>query len=169
VIYSGFTGILNDHATLEKRGMLSWQEVAACHRDLEAHSQGVNGEIPTHSQPPFRFPAAVYLESALALTNALVSYRKWTDIEILMERNILLGPNQSHSLAFIHEIRLRQVTNLKKAYNKLISIERDTFYENSYFFQHNIKSIFELLSTYMFLALFKSNIHGCELEHLVRN
>jgi len=67
VIYAWHTGIGSDHLTLENPGTLDWQQVAACHRDMEAPARGVGGDIPTHSVPPFRFPAALLLESAYPL------------------------------------------------------------------------------------------------------
>ncbi len=133
VIYAWHTGIQSDHLTLENPGTLNWEGVAACHRDLEAPARGVGGEIPTHSVPPFRFPAAIYLESSYPLGDALLARRRWDDPEVVLERNILLGPDHDLALNYVEEKRKKMVKKFRKAFSKLESVERAAFGENSFF------------------------------------
>jgi len=133
VIYTWHTGIHPDHLTLENPGNLDWNEVAACHRDLEAPVRGVGGEMPTHSVPPFRFPAALLMESSYALGDALLGRRKWNDPEVLLERDILLGADDNKANQYIAEKRRKLLSKFHKAFAKLEAIERSEFGENSFF------------------------------------
>ena len=133
MIYTWLTGISEDHETLDKEGTLTYEEIAACHRNLEAPARGVNGDVPTHSLPPFRFAGSVVLESSSALGDALVGRRKWTDPEVIGERDILLGNDDDAALALVEDIRGRMVRKIIKAFASLIKIEREAFGENSYF------------------------------------
>jgi hypothetical protein len=139
VIYTWLTGILPDHLTLEKPGTPNWQEVAACHRDMEAPTRGVGGDTPKHSVPPFRFPASVTLLSSYPLGDALLGRRKWDDPEVLMERNILLGPDDARAKQYVDEKRQKLLAKYRKAFAKLDPIERAAFGENSYFHARDLK------------------------------
>jgi hypothetical protein len=136
VIYTWLTGILPDHLALENPRTLDWQQVADCHRGLEAPSRGVGGDIPTHSLPPFRFPASIVLPSSYPLGDALIGRRKWDDPEVLSQRDILLGPDHHLALTFVKQNREKMVKKFLKVFNKLESIERNAFSQNSFFLHH---------------------------------
>ena len=80
-----------------------------CHRDLKAPERDVNGETPSHSMQRYRFPASVVLESAYALGDALLGRRTWDEEEVLMERNVLLGPNDNTANNLVEKVRQRGV------------------------------------------------------------
>jgi hypothetical protein len=101
VIYTWHTSIAANHQDLEIPGQHTWDELVACHRDLEAPTQGVGGESVTHSRPPFRFPAAIVMNSSSALCDALIGRRKWTDPSVMYEANILLGNDDDAALQYI--------------------------------------------------------------------
>src|SRR4030095_11236151 len=98
VVYIWLTGIKEDHDKLDDENMLRWAEVVACHRDLVAPQRGGGGDKGGRALPPFRFPAAVYMESSYALGDALLGRRKWSDPEVLEQRDILLGNDDDAAL-----------------------------------------------------------------------
>ena len=132
-IYPWFIAVKDNHVDLEINNTLSWPDVGACIRDLEAPSRGVGGEKPTHSLPNFRFPASVIMKSGSALCDALIARRKWIDPEVLSERNILFGSDHQASLRYVQETRRKLLQNAREAFSKLESIEREAFGPNSYF------------------------------------
>ena len=133
VIYTWLSGVEEDLQTFENKGTLDWDQVSACHRNLEAPARGVGGDIPTHSVPPFRFPASLVLESSSALGDALVARRRWDDPEVLSERDILFGPDHEKAGAYVRQTREELVRKYRKAFGKLEGLERRVFGENSYF------------------------------------
>jgi len=58
---------------------LRWSEVRKCHLDLEAPSKGAEGAGARYGMSGMRFKASVVLGSTLALRDALVGRRKWSD------------------------------------------------------------------------------------------
>lgn len=72
VIYPWFTAIQSDHETLEMPGQHSWSEVSNLYCDLEAPFIGVTGNSITQDKPPYRFPAAIKLDSVSPLLDELV-------------------------------------------------------------------------------------------------
>jgi len=133
VIYAWLTGIEDDHLCLDNPGMLDWEEVAACHRDLEAPSRGVGGDRPRHSLPRFRFPGAIWMESSYAMGDALLGRRKWTDEEAISQRNIVLGSDDELARWFVGEARGKLVEKFLLAGSRLEEVERRAFGGNSFF------------------------------------
>lgn len=133
VIYTWLTGIQEDHHTLDNPDALNWDEVAACHRDLEAPSKGVGGDRPTHSVPPFRFPASSYMESSYALGDALLGRRKWTDPEVLYQRDVLLGTDDRMAWVLVEKVRSKMLTRFLHHVRELEVLERKMFGSNSFF------------------------------------
>ena len=132
-IYAWLTGIGEDELSLDNPETLDWEEVAACHRDLEAPGRGVSGDRPSHSLPPFRFPGAIYMESSYALGDALLGRRKWTDEEAIKQRNMVLGDDDEVAGRFIEEARGRMVEKFLWAGSRLEEVERRAFGANSFF------------------------------------
>jgi len=122
---------------LDNPNTLNWEGVSACHRDLVAPTKGVGGEKPTHSVPPFRFPAAIYMESAYALGDALLGRRKWTDPEVMEQRDVLLGEDHELAARLVKEARHSLVEKYLSAIGKLESLERRVFGRNSFFLNRN--------------------------------
>jgi hypothetical protein len=100
---------------------------------MEAPARGVGGEIPTHSVPPFRFPASLVLPSSYPLGDALLGRRRWDDPEVLLERDILLGPDHARAKQYVTEKRRKLLSKFLKAFAKLEPIERAAFGQHSYF------------------------------------
>jgi len=132
VIYSWHTSIADDHHELEIPGQLSWEEVAACHRDLEAPKRGVGGEPVVHDRPPFRFPAAVSMNSSTALCDALIGRRKYTDPLVIHEANILLGDDDQAALDYIRMARTKLVNNYLDSVRSMRLIEPIVYLNDSF-------------------------------------
>lgn len=136
VIYAWFTGIQEDHETLEIPGQLTWSEVAACHRDLEAPLRGVGGDIPSHSVPPFRFPASIHIPSSYPLGDALLGRRKYDDPEVILDIQRLLGPDDAVAADFVTKARQSLLANYRIAFQKLVELETQLYPDTSYFKYH---------------------------------
>ena len=139
VIYPWFTAIQPDHETLEIPGQHTWSELAALHRDLKAPEQGVAGERVSQDRPPDRFAGAIKLDSVSPLSDALVGRRRWTDPEVLCERDVLFGRDSTAAIALLNQIRSRLYDALSRAYKKMEAIERYAFRELSYYHNSGIQ------------------------------
>jgi hypothetical protein len=139
VIYPWFTAIQPDHETLEIPGQHTWSELAACHRDLKAPEHGVAGEKVTQDRPPYRFAGAIKLDSVSPISDALVGRRRWTDPEVLCERDVLFGRDTATAIALLTQIRSRLYDALTRAYQKMEAIERYAFQDLSFFHNSGIQ------------------------------
>jgi hypothetical protein len=135
VIYPWHTSIADNHKDLEIPGQHTWDELAACYRDLEAPSQGVGGESVTHSRPPFRFPAAVAMNSSSALCDALIGRRKWTDPSVIYEAGLVLGKDNDVATQYIAHTRQILITNYLKMVADTRIIEPLVYPNNSFVLQ----------------------------------
>jgi hypothetical protein len=138
VIFPWHTGIQPDHETLEIPGQHTWSEVSNLHRDLLPPSQGVNGQKLTHSVPPFRFPASVMMESSSPLCDALIERRRWTDPEVVLERDILLGADDAAAKRYVSSTRERLIANYLNGISKLEKLEGAMFAANSVFLNNGV-------------------------------
>jgi hypothetical protein len=96
---------------------VTYSQLSACHRNLEAPKSRVAGEVLTEDCPPYRFPTAVLkLASISPLSDALIGRRHWTDSEVLKERAILFFDTLA-AKALLYEI-----------YQKLIMLVLDAYF-----------------------------------------
>jgi hypothetical protein len=130
VVFPWFVKIEDDHETLEKDGMLGWSEVAACHRDMDAPTKGVNGDKPKHFTDQFK--PAILMETSYPLGDALLGKRKWIG-EVLDDRDVLLGPDDELAMRFVQEVRERLLDSFCRAFAKLVKREIAAFRANSFF------------------------------------
>ena len=139
VIYPWFTAIQSDHETPEIPGQHPWSEISNLHRDLEAPIYGVAGDKVTQDRPPYRFPAAIKLDSVSPLSDALVGRRRWTDPEVTYERDILLGPDHDKANILLSTIRDRIYRALLRAYSQIQALEQYSFGDVSFFANDGIQ------------------------------
>jgi len=128
-----YTHIDANHEKLEIPGCLSWSEIRQCHLDLEVPGRDPSGYGPRLGAPKERFGGSVVLGSTSALGDALVGRRKWTDVEVIRERNILLGPDSDAAQNYIMNIRARLVEQYRIAFISMEEAEKKQFGRNSYF------------------------------------
>jgi hypothetical protein len=129
-----FMSIGEDHEQLEVAGCLGWSEIRRCHLDLEVPDRDPSGHGLRLGAPKERFAGSVVLGSTSALGDALVGRRKWTDPEVLRERNILLGQDAPAAARYVMEVRTRLVSQYRAAFLSMVQIEQEEFGEHSYFF-----------------------------------
>ena len=122
-----------DHERLEVAGCLGWSEVRRCHLDLEVPSKDPSGYGPKLGAPKSRFPGSVVLGSTSALGDALVGRRKWTDPEVVRERDLVLGPDGEAALAYVREVRGRLTEQLEVGFGSMVRTEQEEFGERSFF------------------------------------
>jgi hypothetical protein len=72
-------GVDEMHRQLDIDKTLSWEELSACHRDLEAPAREPSGQTPQYGFPTYRFPASEVLGSISPIGDALIGPRKYTD------------------------------------------------------------------------------------------
>ena len=136
VIYPWHTAIATNDIDLEIPGQHSYNELRRLHMDMEAPTRRVAGELVTHSRPPFRFPAAISMESSSALGDALIGRRKWNDPMVMYEANIILGDDNEAAWKYVHETRQKLVNNYIPCVQNMRMIEPLIFPDHSYVIQN---------------------------------
>ncbi|KAH0545339.1 hypothetical protein FGG08_000638 [Glutinoglossum americanum] len=137
-LFAWYTGIDDTHTSLDMKGTLSWNDLAACHRDLEAPSREPSGQAPRYGLPGFRFPGSVITRSSSAIGDVLVGRRKWTDPQAMRERDILLGSDDAAARSYVDCIREEMIKRYEEAFEQLKIVETEAFGENSYFRQKEL-------------------------------
>jgi hypothetical protein len=133
VAFPWHTAIQDDHETLEIPGQHTWSEIAVCHRDMIAPTRGVGGNSAGASRPKSPFPAGIQMPSISPLCDALIGRRRWTDPEVLEERDIVLGPDNELAMRYIQDMRLKAVDIFCSCFPKMECIERRVYGDNSFF------------------------------------
>ncbi|KAI9778858.1 MAG: hypothetical protein M1839_007821 [Geoglossum umbratile] len=137
-LFARCTGIDEGHANLDLKGTLSWNDLAVCHRDLEALSREPSGQSLRYGLPGFRFPGSIIVGSSTATGDALVGHRKWTDPQAMRERDILLGGEDNTTRAYVSQVRAKMIERYREAFEQLEITETEAFGENSYFRRKNL-------------------------------
>jgi hypothetical protein len=135
VIYNWLTSIQDDHKTLEMDGQLTWDEVAACHRDMLPPTRGVAGDAVSFSCPRSRFAGSVYMTSSSALCDALIGRRRWDDPQVLRERDIVLGDDDQAASDYMQKTYALLIKNFKLGFIEMVEQEKSEFGSDSFFQQ----------------------------------
>ena len=136
VIFPWFMAIKADHKTMENPDCMGWEELAQCHRDLIGPAKESLGNRPREGVAGVRFPGAIPMRSAFSLPQALVGLKKWTDQDVIFERNILLGPDDNQALRLAENIR-NQLIDMYKCLHPLIEAREQLAYGDQSFFAEN--------------------------------
>lgn len=72
-----------------------------------------------------------------ALSDALIGLRRWSDPEVLAERNIVLGAQTAEYTKYLEEYRERARDRILKAFQYVKAAEREAFEINSFFVQRD--------------------------------
>jgi hypothetical protein len=80
-----------------------------------------------------RFEGSVVLGSSSALGNALVGRGKWTDAEVWLERDVVLGGDSSAAWKYVQGVRGRLVSEYRRGFSRMARIEGEVFGKSSYF------------------------------------
>ena len=133
VISPWLTGIKEDHKSLENPDCMNWEELSKCHRDLTGPIKESLGDVPRKGVAGIKFPGAVPIKSAYSLPQALVGNKKWTDPEVISERNILLGSDDMKALELAKNMRQHLIDIYKHIFPLMEVKERSAFQYRSFF------------------------------------
>ena len=133
VIAPWFTGINEDHQSLENPDCMNWEELTKCHRDLTGLTKESLGDEPRKGVAGIRFPGALPIRSVYSLPQALVGIKKWTDPDVIFERNILLGPDDKKALEMAEDMRQHLLDTYKNVFLLMEVRERSAFQNQSFF------------------------------------
>jgi len=78
------------------------------------------------------------VRSAFSLPQALVGLKKWTDPDVIFERNILLGPDDDQALQLAKNIRNQLVDTYKCLRPLMEAREREAFRDQSFFAENHV-------------------------------
>ena len=131
------TGIRADHRTLDMEEAETWNEVAQCHQSMEAPMKSTSGEGFRYGRPLFPFPGVTKLTSTSCVGDALIGARRWDDIQVQEERNILLGADDELALQLAKEIRERLIQSFVNAFPYVRMNEERAYGDCSYFRNKN--------------------------------
>ncbi len=133
-VFPWFTGIREDHDTLDNEESESWSELSAYHRDMIACTKTPSGySSGVYGRPESKFPAAIRLPSTSAVGDALIGARRWDDASVLKERDVLLGGDDEAAWDFVRFTRQRILSNLQEAFEQLKQLEPAQFGKNAFF------------------------------------
>ena len=122
VISPWFTGINEDHQLLENPDCMNWEELSKCHKDLTGPIKDSLSD-----EPGIRFPGALLIKSVYSLPQALVGIKKSTDLDVIFEQNILLGPDDKQALKMAKNMQQHLVDTYKYVYPLMETRERAAF------------------------------------------
>lgn len=131
-LFAWHTGICDDHSQLDIPGTLSWEQVAACHRDRLIPTVQPNGQRLRIKTPTGPFGASTLLRVRSPLANALVGARRWSDPDVMRERNILLGGDDGKAWELVDQIRQELVEAYLGQMAELQQLEAEIFGERSF-------------------------------------
>ena len=131
------TGIRADHRTLDMEEAETWNEVGQCHQSMEAPMKSTSGERFRYGRPLFPFPGVTKLTSTSCVGDALIGARRWDDIQVQEERNILLGADDELALQLAKEIRERIIQSFVNAFPYVRMNEERAYGDCSYFRNKN--------------------------------
>jgi hypothetical protein len=132
-LFGWMLGVDAAHDRLDVPRTPSWGQVAADHRDGGIPRVQPNGLSLRHAVPDGGFPATVLLRGISPLADALVGARRWTDPEVMRERDILLGDDDEKAWALVHEIRQRLVEGYLREMGHLRELEARLYGPNAFF------------------------------------
>ncbi|KAI9853271.1 MAG: hypothetical protein M1824_001468 [Vezdaea acicularis] len=136
-IFPWFTGIRDDHQTLDNEESETWDQLAAYHRALLACYKSPSGRsADAYGRPDAPFAAGVKLFSTWAIGDALIGARRWDDPMVVRDRNRLLGPDSESRIALVQEVRQRLLDNFLEAFLILEEAEKTSFGSDSFFLKH---------------------------------
>ena len=85
-----------------------------------------------------RFPGAILIKSVYSLPQTLVGIKKWTDPDVIFERNILLGPDDKQALEMAKGMRQYLVDTYKHIFPLMEVRERVAFQNQSFFVRNDV-------------------------------
>lgn len=98
-----------------------------------APKKSTSGEGFRYGRPDFTFPGTTKLRSTSFIGDAIVGARRWTDSEVILERNLLLGDDEAAALKRVQEIRERLTDGFLAAFPAIRAAEMTAYGSLSYY------------------------------------
>jgi hypothetical protein len=117
---------------------MNWEELSKYHKDLTGPTKESLGDEPRKRVASIRFPRAIPIKSVYSLPQALVGIKKWTNPDIIFERNILLGLDNKQALEMAKGMRQYLVDTYKHVFPLIEVRERVAFQNRSFFIGNNV-------------------------------
>jgi hypothetical protein len=133
VMFPWYTAIMEDHEAVEHPDCMQWSEIAASHEMLTGPTKESLGDAPRPGVAGQRFPGALHVRSSYAISQALIGQRMWTDPDVLMERNVLLGTDDEAAQELAGDIRKQLVNTYKVRWKLMRRCEMESYGEGSFF------------------------------------
>ena len=112
---------------------MNWEELSKYHKDITGPIKESLGDEPRKAVADIRFPGALPIKSVYSLPQALVGIKKWTDPDVIFERNILLGPDDNRALEMAKGMQQHLVDTYKHVHPLMEIRERVAFQNRSFF------------------------------------
>jgi hypothetical protein len=106
---------------------MNWAELSKCHKDLTGPTKESLGDESRKGVAGIRFPGAIPIKSVYSLPQALVGIQKWTDLDVIFEKNILLGPKDKQALEMAKGMQQHLVDTYKHIFPLMEVRERVAF------------------------------------------
>jgi hypothetical protein len=135
---SWFTAINGDHKSIENPDCMDWEELSNCHSNLAGPTKESLGDRLRKGVAGTRFPGSVHVRSIFSLPLALVGHKKWTDPNVLFERDILLGTDDSRALELAKEMRKQLVDAYELLHPLMEGRETLAFGDGSFFAENDV-------------------------------
>jgi hypothetical protein len=100
---------------------------------MEAPMKSTSGEGFRYGRPLFPFPGVTKLSSTSCVGDALIGVRRWDDIRVQEERDILLGADDELALQLAENIRERLIQAFFNAFPYVRMNEERAYRDRSYF------------------------------------
>jgi hypothetical protein len=133
VMFPWFTAIMEDHQSVEHPDCMQWQAIADSHDGLTGPTRESLGDVPRPGVAGQRFPGTVPVRSSYALCLALIGQKRWTEADVEMERNILLGSDDIRSRELAEDMRTQLLQTYKLRWKLMRECERQAFGKESFF------------------------------------
>ena len=122
-----YIAVSPDHEKLENEECETWQQLAQCHRSMEAPARSTSGYGFAYGGPGIRFSAGVLLESCSAIGDAITCLRPWDDALVVEELRILLGTDDSRAQQYVQSVRQKLVEKYVRAVKAVFEMERKNY------------------------------------------
>ena len=117
---------------------MNWEELSKYHKDLTGPTKKSLGDEPRKGVAGIRFPGPIPIKSVYSLPQALVGIKKWTDPDVIFERNILLGPDDKQALGMAKGMQQHLVNTYKHVFLLMEVRERVAFQNRSFFVGNDV-------------------------------
>ena len=117
---------------------MNWEELSKSHKDLTGPTKELLNNEPKKGVAGIRFPGAILIKSVYSLSQTLVGIKKWTDPDVIFERNILLGPDDKQALKMAKSMQQHLVNTYKHVFLFMEVRERVAFQNRSFFIGNDV-------------------------------